>query len=68
MPKQPKLPVPPIDHKPWPDGINPYLDPEDRQKMLDTRRARADELNAWQPGAGDEYLRNIGAHHPNIGE
>jgi hypothetical protein len=40
----------------WPDGINPYIDPDRREAILEARRERAAELERWKKGAGKAYL------------
>ena len=40
----------------WKEGINPYLDEHRKQLIRDARQQRADQLEAWQAGAGKRYL------------
>lgn len=40
----------------WVDGINPYLDDHRKNLIRDARKARAKQLEEWEPGAGERYL------------
>ncbi len=56
MPKDTNAGRSPVASIEWSNGINPYIEPDRKQLILDNRRKRAEQLEAWRPGAGREYL------------
>lgn len=60
-----RVPAPPIEYRPWPDGINPNAEPERKAEIIENRKKRARQLEDWQPGAGRAYYESLNI--PKIG-
>ena len=43
----------------WPDGINPAVEQAQVEAIIKARKDRAQQLEAWQKGAGYAYCRAL---------